>query len=286
MATGISLRDEDDCRRAAHVLLDRLGLEGVVIKLDRDGIYFATADGQDRHMTTRARDVADITGAGDMVTAAFAFARACGAGYATAVELANFAAGLEVSHHGVTPISRRRLAEALRAETEPTARKIKARDEIETLGQELRAAGNRIAFTNGCFDLLHYGHVQLLQYARRQGDVLIVGLNSDASARRLKGPGRPINSEDVRSRILASIADVDYVVLFDEESVLPLIEQVRPDVLVKGGDYTVEGVVGREFVQSYGGQVKLAPVAEGVSTTELIKKIAENHERRGRGGPA
>ncbi len=286
MATGISLRDEDDCRRAAHVLLDRLGLEGVVIKLDRDGIYFATADGQDRHMTTRARDVADITGAGDMVTAAFAFARACGAGYATAVELANFAAGLEVSHHGVTPISRRHLADALRAEMEPTARKIKARDEIETLVQELRAAGNRIAFTNGCFDLLHYGHVQLLQYARRQGDVLIVGLNSDASARRLKGPGRPINSEDVRSRILASIADVDFVVLFDEESVLPLIKQVRPDVLVKGGDYTVEGVVGREFVQSYGGQVKLAPVAEGVSTTELIKKIAENHERRGRGDPA
>jgi len=286
MATGVALRGEEDYRRAAHALLNRLELEGVVIKLDRDGIYFATADGEDRHMTTRARDVADITGAGDMVTAAFVFGRACGADYATAVHLANFAAGLEVGYHGARAISRRRLAEALRAEAEPTARKIKTRDEVKALADELRQAGRRIAFTNGCFDLLHYGHVQLLQYARRQGDVLIVGLNSDASARRLKGPGRPINSEDVRGRILASLADVDYVVLFEEQSVLSLIRDVRPDVLVKGGDYTVEGVVGHEFVRSYGGEVKLAPVAEGVSTTELIEKIARNHEKADRGDPA
>ncbi|KPK62206.1 MAG: hypothetical protein AMK73_06495, partial [Planctomycetes bacterium SM23_32] len=213
-----------------------------------------------------------------MVTAAFAFARAAGADYPTAVGLANFAAGLEVGLHGVTPLPRRQILAAIRAEAEPATRKIVARAEVEALVQELRQQGRRIAFTNGCFDLLHLGHVQMLQYARAQGDLLIVGLNTDASARKLKGPGRPINSQDVRSRVLASIADVDYVVLFDEESVLPLIKQVRPDVLVKGGDYGREGVVGCEFVESCGGEVRLAPRVEGLSTTELVNRIAGSNE--------
>lgn len=274
LATGLSMHGEDDYGRAARRLLQTLSLEGVVIKLDREGIYFATAAGEARHIMAQARDVADVTGAGDMVTAAFAFARAAGADYATAAGLANFAAGLEVGQHGAAPLPRRRILEALRAEAEPTARKIVARQEVGALAEALRRAGKRVAFTNGCFDLLHLGHVQLLGYSRAQGDVLIVGLNSDVSARKLKGPGRPINSEQVRSRVLASIGDVDYVVLFDEESVLPLVKQVRPDVLIKGGDYTVDGVVGHEFVQSYGGQVKLAPRVEGFSTTELIKRIS------------
>jgi D-beta-D-heptose 7-phosphate kinase/D-beta-D-heptose 1-phosphate adenosyltransferase len=144
--------------------------------------------------------------------------------------------------------------------------------------EELHQAGKQVAFTNGCFDLLHIGHVQLIQYAAAQADALIVGLNSDESARALKGPGRPVNNEQVRSRILASMADVDYVVLFDETSVLPLLKQIKPDVLVKGGDYPKEGVVGWEFVESYGGEVRLAPLAEGFSTTELIRKISQNHE--------
>jgi D-beta-D-heptose 7-phosphate kinase/D-beta-D-heptose 1-phosphate adenosyltransferase len=285
-ATGLPMRSEEDYKRAARTLLKQLALEGVVIKLDREGIYFATAQGEEKHITTQAREVADVTGAGDMVTAAFSFARAAGADYATAVNLANFAAGLEVGMHGATPLPRRQLMESIRAETEPTARKIVPRGAIEALAEGLRRAGKKIAFTNGCFDLLHLGHVQLLAYSRAQADVLIVGLNSDDSARRLKGPGRPVNSERVRSQILASIGDVDYVVLFDEESVLPLVKQVRPDVLIKGGDYTVEGVVGHEFVQSYGGQVKLAPQAKGFSTTELIKRISGNDAGKNRGDTA
>jgi len=278
LATGLPMKAAEDYPRAARLLLEKLSLEAVVIKLDREGIYYATAQaGDGRHVTTQAHEVADVTGAGDMVTAAFAFARAQGADYETAVSLANFAAGLEVGFHGATPISRSQLLEAIRSELEPTSRKIIPRGEVGALLERLRGAGRRIAFTNGCFDLLHLGHVQLLAYARSQGDVLIVGLNSDASARKLKGLGRPINSEQVRSRVLAAIGDVDYVVLFDEESVLPLIEQIRPDVLVKGGDYTVEGVVGHEFVLSYGGQVKLAPRVNGLSTTELIHRIAGNH---------
>ncbi len=277
-ATGLTLACEADYRRASRALLERLDLEAAVVKLDRDGMYFATADGEEGHVGTRAREVADITGAGDMVTAALAFARACGADYPTAVRLANFAAGLEVGLHGVAPIPRAEIVAAMRAEAEPGLRKIVPREQIESLAERLRAEGRRIAFTNGCFDLLHLGHARLLSYARAQGDVLIVGLNSDASARALKGPARPVNCEEVRGRILAALADVDYVVLFDEQSVLPLIEQVRPDVLVKGGDYTVEGVVGHELVQSYGGEVKLAPEVEGFSTTDLIERIARGHE--------
>ena len=286
LATGLTLRAEDDYRCAARKLIESLSLEAVVIKVDREGVFLATAAGKEAHIMARARDVADVTGAGDMVTAAFAFARAAGADYATAASLANFAAGLEVGLHGATPLPRRDILEAIRAEADPTARKIVPRQDVAALAERLRRAGKRIAFTNGCFDLLHLGHVQLLRYSRAQGDLLIVGLNSDVSARRLKGPGRPINSEQVRSHVLASIADVDYVVLFDDESVLPLVQQVRPDVLIKGGDYTVEGVVGHEFVQSYGGQVKLAPRVEGFSTTDLIKRISGNNAGPNRSDPS
>ncbi len=280
MATGLELRGEQDYRRAARRLLEQLSLQLVLIKLDREGLYFAAADGECRHISTRAREVADVTGAGDMVAAVFALALAGGASLARAAELANFGGGIEVSHRGVTTISRRELIDEVRKETDPLARKLVPRDRIEKLVTDLRQAGRTIAFTNGCFDLLHLGHVQLLRHASRQGDVLIVGLNTDASTRALKGPTRPINNEQVRAHIVASLTDVDYVVLFEEESVLPLIRQVRPDVLVKGGDYTRDQVVGGEFVESYGGQVELAPVAEGFSTTQLITRIAENHGDR------
>jgi D-beta-D-heptose 7-phosphate kinase/D-beta-D-heptose 1-phosphate adenosyltransferase len=276
LATGFTLRNAEDYERAARRLIGELDLKAAVIKLDREGIYFATADGGGRHISTQAREVADVTGAGDMVTAAMAFALAAGADYGTAVTLANYAAGLEVRRQGATALPRAEVLDALRTQIDPATRKIRGRNEIERIAEELRRAGKAVAFTNGCFDLLHLGHVGLLSHARAQGDVLIVGLNSDASVRKLKGPGRPVNSQEVRSRVLASLADVDYVVLFDEESVLPLVKQVRPDVLVKGGDYTVEGVVGHEFVESYGGVVKLAPQVPGFSTTDIIKKIAGN----------
>jgi len=280
LATGLRLREEADYERVAGKLLDDLSLKAIVIKLDREGIYYATADGGRGHVTTQAREVADVTGAGDMVTAAFSLALASGQPYGTAAAFANFAAGLEVAHRGATALSRQEVLEAVEAQMDPVSRKIVPRRQVEALVARLHNAGKRIAFTNGCFDLLHLGHIQLLRDARAHGDVLIVGLNSDASARELKGPGRPINSEQVRSRVIAALGDVDYVVLFDEPSVLPLIEQVRPDVLVKGGDYTKEGVVGHEFVESYGGQVKLAPVVEGLSTTDLIERIARNHEEQ------
>jgi len=277
-ATGLKLDCEEAYRKAARKLLDDLSLDAAIIKLDREGLFFATSGGLERHVPTRAREVTDVTGAGDMVAAALGFALAAGAELPLAVRLANAAAGMEVSRRGAATIGRDELLEGLRAAEDPAGRKMKSRPEIKRIVEEARAQGQRVVFTNGCFDLMHVGHVELLRYARAQGDVLVVGVNTDRSARQLKGPGRPINTQDVRARILAALSDVDYVVLFDEVSVEPLIEEIRPGVLVKGGDYGREGVVGHELVESYGGEVKLAPKVEGLSTTELIERIARNHE--------
>ena len=170
--------------------------------------------------------------------------------------------------------------EATKREDVPALRKIKLLDELLAILAERRARGEKMAFTNGCFDLLHLGHLDLMRFARSQGDFLVVGLNTDRSVRELKGPTRPVNNQEVRSRILAGLEDVDYVVLFDTESVLPLIKQVRPDVLVKGGDYPKTGVVGWDFVEGYGGRVALAPQVEGLSTTDIIQRISQGDEGR------
>ena len=285
-ATGLDLSSEADYAEAASRLLGELSLKAVVIKLDREGIYFATDSGQQRHITTTAREVADVTGAGDMVAAAIGLVLAGGGDYEMAVNLANIAAGMEVSRHGAATIARAELLDQLQSLLDPPARKIKTRQEIRGILDTKRQQNQRIAFTNGCFDLLHLGHISLIQYARSEGEVLVVGVNSDRSIREIKGPGRPINSEDVRTRVLAALSDVDYVVLFDEASVLPLIEQIRPDVIVKGSDYDKDGVVGAEFVESYGGEVKLAEHLPGYSTSELIRKISQNHEEADRRDPA
>lgn len=276
-ATGVKLDCEDAYRRAAGILLDELDLQAAIITLDRDGIFYATSGGEQQHVPTRTLEVADVTGAGDIVAAALGFGLAAGSGLSGAVRLANVAAGMEVSRRGATAIGRDELLAELRAHADPASRKIKSREEIKRIVREARSRGQTVAFTNGCFDLLHLGHVELVRHASRQGDLLVVGTNTDRSTRELKGPGRPINTQDVRTRIVAALSDVDYVVLFDEASVLPLIKDIRPDVLVKGGDYGKEGVVGREFVESYGGEVRLAPKVEGLSTTELVERIARNH---------
>jgi len=275
-ATGVELTDRRSWQRAAGRLLKELSLEFVVVKLDRDGIFYMTAGGGARHVPTRPRGVVDVTGAGDMVAAVIALMTAAGRPLEQAVELANVAAGIEVSRQGACVISRDELLDELLASRAPALRKIKTRQELRRILQERRSRGETVAFTNGVFDLLHLGHVELIRYASGQADCLVVGLNSDRSVRRIKGPHRPINTERVRAQTLASLPHVDYVVIFDEPSVLPLIQELRPDVLVKGGDYDRDGVVGREFVESYGGRVELAPRVEGLSTTELIQRIAEN----------
>ncbi len=224
------------------------------------------------HIPTVPVAVFDVTGAGDAVAAALAMALASGLEMADACMVANLAGRAVVRQFGVGSISiAHLLEEAGSIEGRPT-KVLNAQRAAERV-QEVRRAGQKIAFTNGCFDILHYGHAHLLQFARSQADFLVLGLNTDASIRRLKGADRPIVSEDQRSTMLALYPFVDLVVLFDEETPMELIQTLRPDVLVKGGDYTPETVVGRDFVESYGGRVAICPRLEGFSTTDLVHKI-------------
>jgi D-beta-D-heptose 7-phosphate kinase / D-beta-D-heptose 1-phosphate adenosyltransferase len=278
-ALGRAIRSPADGLAAARDLL-AFGVESAAVTLDRDGIAWADAEGQRRLFSVRPREVCDVTGAGDMVAAAFSYAFASGADWVAACELANLAAGLEVERLGASPLSRGAILGAIRA-ADPRALPPGESSKIVPLGRlrrELgtrRAAGQRVAMTNGCFDLLHPGPVASLQFARAQGDCLVVGLNSDRSVRRLKGPGRPILHEHARAEVLAALACVDYVVVFDETSVAPLVGQVLPDVLVKSAQYTGDEVVGHEIVERHGGRIVLCPMHADFSTTMLLDRIRD-----------
>jgi D-beta-D-heptose 7-phosphate kinase / D-beta-D-heptose 1-phosphate adenosyltransferase len=219
------------------------------------------------HLPTLAKTLFDVTGAGDTVAAAFALALAAGRSLHEAARLANHAGGLAVGKPRTAPVSLAELAAAL-----PPWPEAKSVTRAELVGHlaRLRAEGRRIVFTNGCFDLLHRGHVSLLARAKELGDVLVVGVNTDASVRRLKGAPRPLTSEDDRVAVLAAVGCVDFVVLFDEETPYELIQAVAPDVLVKGGDYRPEEIVGRDIVP----ETVVMPLVEGYSTTGIVGRLA------------
>jgi D-beta-D-heptose 7-phosphate kinase/D-beta-D-heptose 1-phosphate adenosyltransferase len=277
--TGVRLTGHDSFRQAGQRLVKELELEYAVITLDREGIFLYRKDGWHELFPTNPREVFDVTGAGDMVLSMLAMILAGGHGWTEAVRLANVAAGLEVGKIGACPISKGELMTALSQGETALTEKIRTMEELEGLLTGHRARKERIVFTNGCFDLLHRGHVEYLRFAKAQGEVLVIGLNTDRSVRENKGNGRPILPERDRARLLAALEDVDYVVLFDESTPDNLIRQVKPDVLVKGEDWKEKGVVGREFVESCGGRVVLAPVVEGISTTEIINKIVKQNQR-------
>ena len=222
-----------------------------------------------------ARQVFDVSGAGDTVVAVLALCLASGLQPESAIELANMAAGIVVGKVGTVPVEKHELLAALAPQIALHGEdKVVSRQELATRVALWKANGERVAFTNGCFDLIHVGHIAVLEQARRFGDRLIVAINSDASVGVLKGPTRPIVRERERGRVLAALAAVDAVVVFDEPTPLELILEVRPDVIVKGGDYGVETVVGAQEVLAWGGQVKIVPTVEGFSTTRLIEKGA------------
>jgi D-beta-D-heptose 7-phosphate kinase/D-beta-D-heptose 1-phosphate adenosyltransferase len=212
-----------------------------------------------------------------MVLAVLGMALAAGADYDPAIRLANVAGGLEVEKIGVATVSREEiLHDLLRGgpgDGGPGSRKLRGRPALAEELRTRRSLGQRVAFTNGCFDVMHAGHVQYLQEARAQADLLVVGLNSDASVRALKGPGRPVHRADERALVLGALECLDYVTVFEERTPRELIEEVRPDVLVKGADYAHDEVVGAEFVESYGGRVHLAALREGFSTTGLLRRL-------------
>jgi len=273
LASGVKIRSPGDGLEAARRLL-QFDLEVAVVTLDRDGIAWADRRGRAQHCSVRPRQVYDITGAGDMVISTLGYCVAAGADYPEAIELANLAGGLEVERLGVVPLSRQELLAELLRDARPARRKIVSQDQLDAELQRRRRAGARIVMTNGCFDLLHPGHVVSLEEARNLGDCLVVGLNSDRSVRAIKGPGRPIIDERGRAEMLAALACVDYVVIFDDQSVTRLVQRVLPDVLVKSAQYAVEEVVGHEIVEGHGGQIVLAPMKPPYSTTGLIEKIA------------
>jgi D-beta-D-heptose 7-phosphate kinase / D-beta-D-heptose 1-phosphate adenosyltransferase len=222
-----------------------------------------------------ARQVFDVSGAGDTVIAVLALCLASGLAPETAVELANVAAGIVVGKVGTVPVEKHELLAALAPEIALHAEdKVVDRAELLSRVALWKASGERVVFTNGCFDLLHIGHITLIEQARRFGDRLIVAINTDASVSALKGPTRPIVGESERSRVLAALAAVDAVVTFGEPTPLELILATRPDVIVKGGDYGADNIVGAQEVLSWGGQVKIVPLVEGFSTTRLIEKGA------------
>jgi D-beta-D-heptose 7-phosphate kinase/D-beta-D-heptose 1-phosphate adenosyltransferase len=273
-ATGIDGADDATTEAAGRRALELTAAEAILITRGDRGLSVISRSNPALHLPTHARAVFDVSGAGDTVLATFAVALAGGADLADAARLSNVAAGIVVGKPGTATVSRDELAEALHVDDLlATDRKVMALDGAVAQIAEWRARGLKIGFTNGCFDLIHPGHVALLARARMACDRLVIGLNTDASIHGLKGPERPIQNEGARATVMASIGAVDLVVPFAEETPIKLIEAIRPDVLIKGADYTVDQVVGAAFVQSYGGRVFLAPLEQGQSTTRTIAKI-------------
>jgi D-beta-D-heptose 7-phosphate kinase/D-beta-D-heptose 1-phosphate adenosyltransferase len=273
VATGMRLTDRGAWRKAAETLVRKLGLEACLITLDRDGMYLAERGGKDTYVSTVPREVYDVTGAGDVVLSVFGMFSIAGLGFSSAATIANLAASIEVTRIGTEVITREDLARALSPAHASYERKIHSADELKAALERERRAGRRIAFTNGCFDLIHAGHIQSLAFARAQADVLVVGLNSDRSVRQLKGDGRPVYPAAERARILAALEAVDYVVVFEEARAEKIIRAVRPDVLIKGEDWRGKEVDGQAFVESRGGRVALAPLLGGRSTSATIDRM-------------
>lgn len=262
----------------ARCLLERHGFEAVVLTLDKHGALLLTKSGA-VSVPTIARKVYDVTGAGDMFLAGLAAARANGVAWEDSVRFANAAAGLEVEIFGVEPIPLERVHHSLLEMATVKDGKLRTLPQALVEVAARRAKGERIVFTNGCFDVIHSGHVTLLAKAKSCGEFLVVGLNDDESVRNLKGEGRPVNTQEDRARVLSAMDSVGAVVLFNDPTPIDLIQAVKPDVLVKGSDYTKEKVVGGEFVESYGGKVELIDLVPGRSTTSTIAKLRKNDQR-------
>ncbi len=267
-AVGRPLPDAASVAHYGQALRKDLGLEILLITRSKEGLSCLWEGGAE-HVGARARSVYDVTGAGDTVLAVFAMSLACKDSPAAAARLANLAGSLVVGKLGAASVTRTELASEMRE----GPGKLKTLAQLRPALAEAKRAGRRIVFTNGCFDLVHAGHVKLLEMARAEGDRLVVGLNSDRSVRRLKGPGRPLVPERERAALLAGLASVDDVVLFDEETPLRLVRAVRPDVLVKGSDYAGGVVVGRREVEARGGRVALVNLLDGASSSRLIARI-------------
>ncbi len=273
LLTGVGPQDTQALLAAGEEQRCEHDLRFLLVTMSEKGIR-VLSDAGSLHSPARAREVFDVSGAGDTVIATVTASLAAGLEIATAVELANLAAGIVVGKVGTVPIAHHELTALLTPSKQiGDAEKILEREALLARVADWRAAGETVVFTNGCFDLLHVGHVSLMEECRRFGSKVVLGLNTDAGVRRLKGPARPVVGERDRARVMAALGAVDAVTLFDENTPLELIRALSPDVLVKGGDYSIETVVGHELVQAAGGRVEIVPVVEGFSTTGIVRKL-------------
>lgn len=278
-AAGQTL-DADDMEAiaaAARPLAQAAGLEAMVVTLGDRGMLVVPVQGRAIAVPVTQRAVYDVTGAGDTAISVLTLSLAARASLLESAQLANAAAGIAVGQIGAVAVDAGSIRDALAARPEG---KILRREDLMTRAATWRVAGKRIVFTNGCFDLLHAGHLSLLSQAAKLGDILVLAINSDASVRRLKGPERPLVPQEDRAAVLAALGFVDAVTIFDEDTPLEVLQSVRPHVLVKGGDYRIEEVVGREFMEATGGRVALVPLTPEKSTTALVERIRSGGKPR------
>lgn len=264
--------DEADLVARGAALMRELDLEALLVTRGEHGMTLLRPDHPPLHLPARAREVFDVTGAGDTVISTLAASLAGGADLPEAVALANLAAGIVVGKLGTAAISAPELRRAVQRE-EGSERGVLGLEQLLVAIEDARAHGEKIVFTNGCFDILHAGHVTYLEQARALGDRLVLAVNDDASVSRLKGPGRPINTVDRRMAVLAGLGAVDWVVSFSEDTPVNLLAEIKPDVLVKGGDYGIDQVVGADMVKAHGGEVRVLGLVENSSTTAIVEKI-------------
>ena len=277
MAARMDVSRDADVVAAARIVMEESDAGCILVTRGATGLSLVERAGQTLHLPAEVREVYDVSGAGDTVVAVFAAALGQGLVPATAARLANLAGGAAVGKSGTAVVSTDDLRHVLHGQAfESNEAKIVSLETARDMVASWRHAAERVGFTNGCFDLLHPGHVSLLRQARQQCDRLVVALNSDGSVQELKGPGRPVQPETSRAQILASMADVDLVVVFSEATPLTLIEDLRPDVLVKGSDYRLDEVVGGDVVRSYGGKIYLADLVKGFSTTATVSRMTHD----------
>ncbi len=272
-AVGATDLSDKEIVASARELIERVEIQSIIVTRGAKGMSLISPE-QNHHFASRAREVFDVSGAGDTVVAALAVGIASGAPIVSATQLANLAAGIVVGKTGTAVVG---IEDLIVEITDVGGLRTlgAASDDSSALSviQKWRKLGKKVGFTNGCFDLLHPGHISLLSQAKANCDRLVVGLNSNGSVKRLKGPARPMQDENARASILSSLETVDLVLIFKEDTPLRLIEKIKPDVLVKGADYTAEKVVGADIVQSYGGEVLLAETLPGFSTSQTISRI-------------
>lgn len=269
---GRNVSEDEDVETALRELLAKIPAKGLLVTRSEKGLSFLSETGDVEHFPAEKREVYDVSGAGDTSLAALGLAVAEKADMATASQFALIASGIAVSKSGTATVSNQEIRDALAIKAKNQARRSRQHLPLEERLAAWRAEGLKIGFTNGCFDILHAGHIRVLEFSAQHCDRLIVGLNSDASVKRLKGESRPLNNQDDRREVLEALGSVDAVMIFEEDTPLELVRMVQPDLIVKGGDYTPESVVGADIVSARGGEVLICPILEGRSTTGTIEK--------------